>query len=140
MQANEQDNLAFKAAPTTAQQSINQSTETGFTTHGTSLDQTELAQAFIPFSSGPRDCLGQRLAMMEVRIVPPTTSYAIAYTDCFSASLSESRTMTLCWTEVCSVAEGPFDCVTVSRLPQSLEHFWAASQFILPQEWADMRV
>ena len=71
MQANEQDNTAFKAAPTTAQQSINQSTETGFTTHGTSLDQTELAQAFIPFSSGPRDCLGQRLAMMEVRIVLP---------------------------------------------------------------------
>ena len=25
------------------------------------------AQTFIAFSSGPRDCLGQRLAMMEVR-------------------------------------------------------------------------
>ena len=31
-------------------------------------------------------------------------------------------------------------CVTLYRLLQSLGRFWAASRFILPPEWAGMRV
>lgn len=35
--------------------------------HSSSCGDCKPAQTFIAFSSGPRDCLGQRLAMMEVR-------------------------------------------------------------------------
>ena len=38
-----------------------------------------LTNPYIPFSAGPRDCLGQRMGMMEVRIILQSLEFELTH-------------------------------------------------------------